>query len=86
MGRGGLTASATARTHSRRVHETTHRIEAFGQWLGRQLRRAGMTQTDLADHLGEPRATVSAWITGRAEPREETQAHIADILATAHRS
>ncbi|MFG1621648.1 helix-turn-helix transcriptional regulator [Kribbella sp. NPDC049227] len=56
--------------------------EAFGPWLGRQLRRAGMTQADLAVQLDLTRAAVSAWITGRAEPREETKRAIAEALGT----
>ncbi|MEU3820567.1 helix-turn-helix transcriptional regulator [Streptomyces sp. NPDC030392] len=59
---------------------TTDGGEAFGPWLGRQLRRAGMTQAQLAEVLGLTRAAVSAWITGRAEPREETKRAIAEVL------
>lgn len=54
--------------------------EAFGPWLARQLRRADMSQAALADELRLTRAAVSAWITGRAEPREETKREIAQIL------
>jgi transcriptional regulator with XRE-family HTH domain len=54
--------------------------EAFGPWLGRQLRRAAKSQADLAKELGLTRAAVSAWITGRAEPREEFKRRIADFL------
>ena len=43
--------------------------EAFGVWLGRQLRRKGVSQSELAAELDVTRAAVSAWITGRAEPR-----------------
>ncbi|GAA2421984.1 helix-turn-helix transcriptional regulator [Streptomyces coeruleofuscus] len=60
----------------------TERGEAFGPWLARQLRRAGMSQADLATQVGKTRAAVSAWINGRAEPREETKARIAEILGT----
>lgn len=56
--------------------------EAFGSWLRRQLQRADMSQADLAAELGKTRAAVSAWITGRAEPRDETKARIAEILGT----
>ncbi|MFI8997907.1 helix-turn-helix transcriptional regulator [Streptomyces sp. NPDC053542] len=56
--------------------------EPFGPWLGRQLRRAGMTQAQLAAELGKTRAAVSAWITGRAEPREDAKLKIAEILGT----
>ncbi|MFJ9760049.1 multiprotein-bridging factor 1 family protein [Streptomyces sp. NPDC101149] len=61
---------------------TGQQTEAFGPWLGRQLRRAGMSQAQLAVELGKTRAAVSAWITGRAEPREDVKAHIAQILGT----
>ncbi|MGD9485649.1 helix-turn-helix domain-containing protein [Streptomyces sp. TRM70308] len=39
-----------------------------------------MTQAELANHLGKTRAAVSAWITGRAEPREDAKVKIAEIL------
>lgn len=61
---------------------TAQQGEAFGPWLGRQLRRAGMSQAELAVRLGLTRAAVSAWITGRAEPREETKRAIAEVLGT----
>ncbi|MGX1562049.1 helix-turn-helix transcriptional regulator [Streptomyces sp. NPDC055506] len=64
----------------------TEHNETFGPWLGRQLRRSGMSQADLADQVGTTRATVSAWITGRAEPHDETRALIADVLITAQPS
>lgn len=54
----------------------------FGVWLSRQLRRRGMTQAELAEALGITRAGVSAWVTGRAEPREEKKRAIAEILGT----
>ena len=56
--------------------------EPFGSWLGRQLRRAEMTQAQLAERIPITRAAVSAWINGRAEPRPETQRRIAEILGT----
>lgn len=56
--------------------------EAFGPWLGRQLRRRGLTQAELAQVLGVTRAAVSAWITGRAEPREDKKRAIAAALGT----
>ncbi|MGW0606383.1 helix-turn-helix transcriptional regulator [Streptomyces sp. NPDC002640] len=52
----------------------------FGPWLARQLRRADMSQTELAEAVGLTRAAVSAWITGRAVPREETMRAIAAAL------
>lgn len=58
------------------------RGEGFGVWLARQLRRQDMTQAELAAALGITRAGVSAWITGRAEPREDKKRAIAEILGT----
>jgi transcriptional regulator with XRE-family HTH domain len=54
--------------------------ESFGSWLGRQIRRAGMTQAGFASELGLTRAAVSAWVTERAEPRDETKRAIAQVL------
>lgn len=59
-----------------------NQTENFGVWLSRQLRRRGMTQAELAEALGITRAGVSAWITGRAEPREEKKRAIAEVLGT----
>ncbi len=56
--------------------------EDFGPWLGSQLRRTGMNQAQLADRLDLTRAAVSAWITGRAEPRDEIKTQIAAVLDT----
>ncbi|MFI8188770.1 helix-turn-helix domain-containing protein [Streptomyces sp. NPDC085946] len=60
----------------------TQRGEEFGPWLGRQLQRTGMKQAELAERLGLTRAAVSAWITGRAEPREETKRALAEVFGT----
>ncbi|KUJ65742.1 hypothetical protein ACZ90_44200 [Streptomyces albus subsp. albus] len=54
----------------------------FGPWLARQLKQSGMSQADLAHRVGMTRAAVSAWITGRATPREETIHKIAEALGT----
>ncbi|WP_137989120.1 helix-turn-helix transcriptional regulator [Streptomyces vilmorinianum] len=54
--------------------------EEFGTWLERQLARADMKQVDLAQRLGLTRAAVSAWINGRAEPREEIKRAIAAVF------
>ncbi|RPK64348.1 Helix-turn-helix protein [Streptomyces sp. ADI96-02] len=54
----------------------------FGPWLARQLKQSGMSQADLAQRIGLTRAAVSAWITGRATPREETINRIAEALGT----
>jgi transcriptional regulator with XRE-family HTH domain len=56
--------------------------EPFGSWLGRQLRRTGTSQADLASQLDKTPAAVSAWVTGRAEPRQDAKARIAEILGT----
>lgn len=56
--------------------------EEFGPWLGRQLRRREMTQAELAAQLKMTRAAVSAWITGRAQPRADVVREIAAILGT----
>ncbi|NKS50164.1 helix-turn-helix domain-containing protein [Rhodococcus hoagii] len=64
----------------------TSELEDFGPWLGRQLRRSGLSQAQLAERLGLTRAAVSAWITGRAEPRDEMKANIAAALGTDHSS
>ncbi|MCX0244022.1 helix-turn-helix domain-containing protein [Streptomyces drozdowiczii] len=54
----------------------------FGPWLARQLKQVGMSQADLGDRIGMTRAAVSAWITGRATPRPETIAKIAEAIGT----
>ncbi|MFJ6697942.1 helix-turn-helix transcriptional regulator [Streptomyces sp. NPDC091272] len=56
--------------------------EEFGPWLARQLRRMGKNQAELAAEVGVTRAAVSAWITGRAAPREETMRAIALAIGT----
>ncbi|MFF8698272.1 helix-turn-helix domain-containing protein [Streptomyces albidoflavus] len=56
--------------------------EEFGVWLGRQLRRTQLSQADFAQRLGLTRAAVSAWVTGRARPRTEMMAKIAEVLGT----
>ncbi|WP_255306106.1 helix-turn-helix transcriptional regulator [Streptomyces sp. Wb2n-11] len=56
--------------------------EDFGPWLARQLRRLGISQAELAERVGLTRAAVSAWITGRAVPREETMRAIAAAIGT----
>ncbi|MFE7596462.1 helix-turn-helix transcriptional regulator [Streptomyces sp. NPDC057494] len=56
--------------------------EDFGVWLGRQLRRSGLTQAEFAQRLDLTRAAVSAWVTGRARPRAELVPRIAELLGT----
>ncbi|MFD5915309.1 helix-turn-helix transcriptional regulator [Kitasatospora sp. NPDC058201] len=56
--------------------------EHFGTWLGRQLRRSGMSQAEFAEQLELTRAAVSAWVTGRAHPRPELMPRIAELLDT----
>ncbi|MEU8459567.1 helix-turn-helix transcriptional regulator [Streptomyces sp. NPDC029003] len=58
------------------------RGEEFGPWLARQLSRMDMSQTELAARLGLTRAAVSAWVNGRAEPREETKHALAEVFGT----
>jgi transcriptional regulator with XRE-family HTH domain len=55
--------------------------EEFGTWLARQLRREGISQAELAERLDVTRAAVSAWVTGRAEPRPEKLRAIAEAFA-----
>ncbi|WDM15151.1 helix-turn-helix transcriptional regulator [Streptomyces lavenduligriseus] len=55
---------------------STEPKDPFGPWLVRQLRRAGVTQSGLAKELGVTRAAVSAWVTGRAEPRSDIRRRI----------
>ncbi len=57
--------------------------EEFGPWLGRQLRRKGISQSELAAELDVTRAAVSAWVTGRAEPRMDKIQAIEEILGLA---
>jgi transcriptional regulator with XRE-family HTH domain len=54
--------------------------EDFGVWLGRQLRRKGMSQSELATELDVTRAAVSAWVSGRATPRLDKMEAIEVIL------
>lgn len=63
--------------------DTPREAEAFGAWLGRQLRRKGLSQSDLASALDVTRAAVSAWITGRAMPRVEKIHQIEEVLGLA---
>jgi transcriptional regulator with XRE-family HTH domain len=60
--------------------ELVEDAETFGVWLARQLRRQGMSQADLATELDVTRAAVSAWVTGRAEPRLDKIKDIERIL------
>ncbi|MGW6027009.1 helix-turn-helix transcriptional regulator [Streptomyces sp. NPDC055099] len=46
--------------------------EEYGQWLGRHLKRRGMTQSELAEQVGVTRAAVSTWVSGRVTPRADT--------------
>ncbi|MEV2272919.1 helix-turn-helix transcriptional regulator [Nonomuraea africana] len=62
---------------------TPQEPEALGLWLSRQLRRKGMSQSELAAELDVTRAAVSAWITGRAVPRVEKIRAIEELLGLA---
>jgi transcriptional regulator with XRE-family HTH domain len=64
------------------VAEATSGAQEFGIWLDRQLRKQDMTQTALADMLNVTPAAVSAWVKGRAEPREDRKRAIAAALGT----
>ncbi|EKX65938.1 helix-turn-helix domain-containing protein [Streptomyces ipomoeae] len=64
------------------MEEAANRAQEFGIWLERQLRKQNMTQTALADMLNVTPAAVSAWVTGRAEPREDRKRAIAAALGT----
>ncbi|MFC7792012.1 helix-turn-helix transcriptional regulator [Streptomyces cinereoruber] len=64
----------------RGIRVTEPQGEEFGPWLVRQLARSDMKQADLAQRLGLTRAAVSAWSTGRAEPRAETKRAIAAVF------
>lgn len=46
----GLTPSGTA---------------TFGEWLRRELDRAGLSQTELARRMGASPGTISTWANGR---------------------
>ncbi|MGW3481545.1 helix-turn-helix domain-containing protein [Rhodococcus indonesiensis] len=54
--------------------------EDFGPWLGRHLRTSGINQAQLAEQIDVTRAAVSAWISGRSEPRDEMKQTIASVL------
>ncbi|MDN3238679.1 helix-turn-helix transcriptional regulator [Glycomyces tritici] len=54
--------------------------DAFGSWLRRQLERSEMSQAELAERLNLTRAAVSAWVNGRAVPRNETKQAIAEVF------
>lgn len=60
--------------------EAADQRQDFGVWLEKQLRLRRMTQTALAEALAVTPAAVSAWITGRAEPREDRKRAIAAAL------
>ncbi|MEU2976130.1 helix-turn-helix transcriptional regulator [Streptomyces hirsutus] len=60
--------------------EVADQRQDFDVWLEKQLRLRRMTQTALAEALAVTPAAVSAWITGRAEPREDRKRAIAAAL------
>lgn len=55
-------------------------VDNYGAWLGRQLQRQGMTQTELAAQVNVTRAAVSTWVSGRVTPRPETVKLIEEAL------
>ncbi|UVT26263.1 helix-turn-helix domain-containing protein [Rhodococcus pyridinivorans] len=54
--------------------------EDFGPWLGQHLRTSGTNQAQFAKQIGVTPAAVSAWISGRSEPRDEMKKTIASAL------
>lgn len=55
-------------------------VDNYGAWLGRQLQRQGMTQTELAAQVNVTRAAVSTWVSGRVTPRPDTVKLIEEAL------
>ncbi|MFD7444622.1 helix-turn-helix domain-containing protein [Streptomyces sp. NPDC059909] len=58
-------------------------VDNYGAWLGRQLERQRLTQTELALRVGVTRAAVSTWVSGRVMPRPETLKAIEQVLGVA---
>jgi transcriptional regulator with XRE-family HTH domain len=58
-------------------------VDNYGAWLGRQLQRNSMTQTELAHRVNVTRAAVSTWVSGRVTPRPETLRSIEEALGVA---
>lgn len=54
--------------------------QRIGQLLRRARRDAGLTQQQLAAHLGCAQATVSAWEAGTYEPSIGALIQLSDIL------
>ncbi|UTT49880.1 helix-turn-helix domain-containing protein [Rhodococcus gordoniae] len=54
--------------------------EDFGRWLRRHLRTSGINQAQFAKQIDVTPAAVSAWISGRSEPRDEKKKTIASAL------
>jgi transcriptional regulator with XRE-family HTH domain len=52
----------------------------FGAWLRRQLRVAGLNQSELAEKIGTSTGTVSMWATGKRVPEPASCDLIADAL------
>jgi transcriptional regulator with XRE-family HTH domain len=56
---------------------------AFSQWLRTQIEQhPSLNQSGLAYALGVDRTTVSAWVTGKAAPRDHHLEAIAEIFGT----
>src|SRR5690606_39493454 len=51
-----------------------------GPWVGRELRSRGLGPPAVAEGVGVPRAAVSAWMAGRAQPRMDKIQAIEDVL------
>jgi transcriptional regulator with XRE-family HTH domain len=54
--------------------------ERFGQRLRQFRKDKGMTQNELADHLGVSIPAISAWEKGRSLPRDHRLTALAEIL------
>lgn len=61
----GLTPSGTA---------------TFGEWLRRELDRAGLSQTELARRMGASPGTISTWANGRRVPGAKSGPALAEAL------
>lgn len=56
--------------------------QEIGQRIARLLKEQGMTQKELAAHVGATEAAVSKYVKGEREPRAEILANIATVLHT----
>lgn len=54
--------------------------QVFAQNLKRYLEMKGLTQLELAEHMGCSSSTVSDWCNGKKYPRVDKMQRIADFL------